>query len=261
MAKKTVVYFTLLGVLIFGSAAEAGFLDGILDKLRTKEDNGQTSEESFRPGFLKPLSYGKSIGDIASGLKEALTVGITEAVSKVSVMDGYYSNDRIRIPMPDQLSKVKSLLGKFGQEHLVTQFERSMNHAAEAAAPMARDIFFTSIREMTFDDARRILNGDDTEGTDYLKDKTYSKIYDKFQPVVSSTMDKTFVTRNFKQMVNNFKTLPFVSEMVQPVELDEFVTGKALDGLFVMVGDEERKIREDPGARVTTLLQDVFGKK
>jgi hypothetical protein len=160
--------------------------------------------------------------------------------------------------MPEKIRTVADMLGKVGYQRQVDEFVLSMNRAAEKAAPQAASFFGDAIREMTFDDARKILTGGDTAATEYFRAKTHDKIYDSFKPIISSSMDKVGTTRSYKEMMSKYEALPFVSK--QSLDLDHYVTSKALDGLFYMVGQEEKKIRTDPAARVTDLLKTVFGK-
>lgn len=197
---------------------------------------------------------------IVSGLKEALSVGTANTVAATSKVDGYFSNQAIRILVPEKVRKVADVLGRVGYQKEVDDFVLSMNRAAEKAAPRAKAHFVQAIREMTFEDARGILDGGDTAATDYFRGKTQKKMYEEFRPVVSASMDEVGVTRSYKNMVGKYAALPMAGK-AQSVDLDHYVTTKALDGLFLVLGQEERKIRTDPAARVTDLLKDVFGRK
>jgi RNA binding exosome subunit len=195
---------------------------------------------------------------IASGLKEALSIGTEKAVKNVSQVDGYFGNQVIKILMPEKIQKVADVLRKIGYQKEVDDFVLSMNRAAEKAAPKAMSFFVDAIKGMTFEDARGILNGGDTSATDFFKRKTHDNIYNTFKPVIASSMDEVGVTRSYKEMMGKYETIPFMSK--ESVDLDHYVTTKAMDGLFYMVGQEEKKIRTDPAARVTDLLKNVFGK-
>jgi len=200
---------------------------------------------------------GPDDGQIVAGLKEALTIGTDNAVSLVSATDGYFSNQAIRILMPEKVRKVADVLGKVGYQKEVDEFVLSMNRAAEKAAPKAKSIFVGAIREMTFEDAKKILNGGDTAATDFFREKTSGRLYEEFKPIVSSGMDEAGTTRSYKEMMGRYTALPFTS--TESLDLDHYVTNKSLDGLFYMVAQEEKKIRTDPAARVTDLLKTVFG--
>jgi enolase len=180
-------------------------------------------------------------------------------VSLVSATDGYFANQAIKILMPEKIKKVADVLGKVGYQKQVDEFVLSMNRAAEQAAPKAKSIFVAAIREMTFEDAKKILNGGDTAATEFFKAKTGERLYESFKPIVSSSMDEVGATRSYKEMMGKYTSLPFAS--AESVDLDHYVTNKSMDGLFYMVGQEEKKIRTNPAARVTDLLKTVFGGK
>lgn len=194
----------------------------------------------------------------ALGLKEALRVSTGNAIGKVGRLDGYFKNKAIKILMPRQLSSVEKLLRTFGQGDKVDQLVKSMNRAAERAAPQAGEFFTDAIRSLTFNDVRKILGGGDTAATDYFKSKTGPKIADAFAPIVTEEMDKVDVARQFKALTDKARNLPF-GESVS-LDIDQYVVTKAVDGLFHVMGQEERSIRRDPVARVTDILKDVFGR-
>lgn len=240
MRTSTVLLFILC--LVFASGASAS----LLDKAK---------------GYKEKVTgaRGEPAGDkTASGLKEALTVGAKNAVAFVSKTDGYFGNPEIRVPLPEKIRKHEKTLRKMGLGKDLDQFLLSMNRAAERAGPKARDIFIDAVKAMTFQDARSILKGGDTAATDYLRSKTFAKLAAEFRPIVASAMDEVGVTREYKKIMKKATATRLVKE--QDVDLDRHVTERALAGLFVMVGKEEKKIRTDPAARVTELLRQVFGK-
>ncbi|HSG06066.1 MAG TPA: DUF4197 domain-containing protein, partial [Nitrospiria bacterium] len=196
---------------------------------------------------------------VVGGLKEALTIGTGNAVNLVSVTDGYFANQAIKILMPEKIQKVADVLSKVGYQQQVDEFVLSMNRAAEKAAPQAKSIFVGAIKEMTFEDARKILNGGDTAATEFFKAKTSGRLSEAFKPIVSSSMNEVGATRKYKEMMGQYTALPFTK--AESLDLDQYVTDKSLDGLFHMVGQEEKKIRTNPAARVTDLLKTVFGGK
>jgi hypothetical protein len=204
---------------------------------------------------------GNSLDDstIARGLKEALATGTTRAVTAVSQRDGYFSNEMIKILLPEKIRSTADLLGRFGFQKEVDEFVLSMNRAAEKAAPKATEHFVTALKAMTFDDARAILQGGQTSATEYFRKKTGEKIYADFKPVVVANMKEVGVTRSYSQMVGKIEAIPFAGT-VGAFDLDHYVTSKAVDGLFSMLGEEEKKIRTDPAARGTELLKKVFGR-
>ena len=196
---------------------------------------------------------------IGDGLKQALQVGTEKAVGLTGKTDGYFANAAIKILMPERLHTVEQGLRAVGQGAQVDEFVLSMNRAAERAAPAAKNIFWNAIGAMSFDDARRILQGPSTAATEYFKEKTTDKLASAFGPVVSSAMNEVGVTRQYKQLVGAAHGLPFMS--VEAFDLDHYVVGKALDGLFYVLGQEEKKIRTNPAAQITPLLKEVFGKR
>jgi hypothetical protein len=202
------------------------------------------------------VSEGLSETKIIDGLKEALEIGTANAVGLVSKLDGYYKDPQIKIPLPSSVTKVEGILRAVGYGTKVDAFELSMNRAAENAAPEAKALFVEAIKEMTFDDAKEILNGKDNEATLYFEDKTRTKLFQTFEPLVHTSMSKVGVTRHYQDMKAKMDTIPF-SDLVN-FDLDKYVTDRALDGLFFKIAQEERKIRQDPAARVTDLLKDVF---
>lgn len=211
---------------------------------------------------LKGLGVGQQSGlsdaKIASGLKEALQIGTANAVKTTGRRDGYFRNEAIKILMPEKLWTLEKGLRLVGYGPHVDEFVLSMNRAAERAAPHAKPIFWNAITAMTFDDARTILAGGDTAATEYFRVKTTDKLTVAFRPVVTKAMKEVGVTRQYKEMVARYQTIPFVKS--ETFDIDQYVVDKSLDGLFHVVGEEERKIRTDPTARATDLLRDVFGK-
>jgi len=196
---------------------------------------------------------------IARGLKEALSTGTSRAVKTVSQRDGYFNNEMIKILLPEKIRTTADLLGRFGFQQQVDDFVLSMNRAAEKAAPKATEHFVTALKAMTFDDARAILQGDTGSATEYFRQKTGDNIYSAFKPVVAANMKDVGVARYYSQMVDTFEAIPFAGA-VGTFDLEHYVTGKAVDGLFSMLAEEEKKIRTDPAARGTELLKKVFGK-
>ncbi len=236
--KKTIII--ILFLLMLAPVSNAGFLDNLLDS------------------FSSPSKGGLDDSTVISGLKEALSVGTGNAVQSVSQTNGYLGNDLIKILMPEKIQKVADVLKKVGYQDHVDSFVTSMNRAAENAAPKAKTHFVSAIKEMSFEDARNILNGGDTAATDYFKSKTYDGLYADFKPEISTSMNEVGATRSYKDMIGKYKTLPFVK--VESLDLDNYVTNEALDGLFYMIAEEEKKIRTDPVARTSELLQKVFSK-
>jgi hypothetical protein len=211
--------------------------------------------------ILKDLGQqqGLSEDEIIAGLKQALEVGTKNSVDVVSVLDGYYKNQKIKIPLPQEWQKIENTLRKVGLGPKVDEFIVSMNRAAEQAAPKAKSIFWDAIKTIRFEDAKKILKGRENEATLFFKDRTYNTLQDLFKPMVHHVMSDVGVTRLYQDLDDRMSRIPFLD--AQRFDLDRYVTDKALDGLFLMVADEEKKIRENPAARVTELLKKVFGWK
>jgi hypothetical protein len=172
--------------------------------------------------------------------------------------NGYFGNPDIKILMPSNLRTLEKGLRMVGYGPKVDDFVLSMNRAAEAAAPAARKIFIDAITAMSFEDARRILSGGDTAATSYFKEKTTPQLTAAFRPVVERTMAKNGVTQQYNGLVSQYKSLPFARD--QDLDISHYVVSKALDGLFFELGQEEKKIRQDPAAQTTNLLKEVFGR-
>lgn len=212
--------------------------------------------------IFKGLGLGEQRGlsdaKIGSGLKEALKIGTENTANLTGKTDGYFLNQAIKILMPEKLRTLEKGLKAVGYGSQVDEFVLSMNRAAERAAPFAKQIFWDAIGEMTFEDARKILSGHETAATDYFKGKTTDKLTVVFKPIVDKAMDEVGVTHQYKELVGRFQAIPFVKS--ETFDIDQYVVTKALDGLFHVLGEEERKIRTNPAARVTDLLKEVFGK-
>ncbi len=234
---------------------EANMVSGLketLAKATLDEDEGPKMAPVYPQGGLDEAT-------VVSGLKETLSVATGNAVTEVAKVDGYFSNQAIKILMPERIRKVADFVNLLGFRKEVDTFVLSMNRAAEHAAPKAGPYFVQAVKEMTFEDARKILNGGDTAATEYFKDKTYDNLYEAFKPDVSASMNAVGVTRSYQAMMERYQSVPFMK--AESLDLDQYVTQKSLEGLFIMVGQEEKEIRTNPGARVTTLLRKVFGKR
>ncbi len=200
---------------------------------------------------------GLSENEIINGLKQALEVGTSNAVATVSKTDGYLKNPKIRIPLPENVQKVEKLLQATGFGNQVDEFELSMNRAAERAAPEAKTIFWDAVKQMSFTDARQILDGPDDAATLYFQDKTSGRLQVIFKPITHQAMSEVGVTNYYQSIDDKIKTIPFAADQMN-FDLDQYVTDKALNGLFLMLAEEEKKIRQDPAARATNLLKKVF---
>lgn len=196
-------------------------------------------------------------GEVISGLKEALTVGTNNSTGLLSKVDGYYKNPALFIPFPPEAQKVKDKVIALGMESQVEKFEMTLNRAAETAAKEAAPVFINAIKGMSISDGFAILKGNDNAATQYLKDKTSAELKIKFQPIIKNAIDQVEVTKYWNPIINTYNMIPFIDK--QNPDLEDYVTNKAMDGLFLMIEKEEKNIRSNPIARVTDLLKKVFG--
>lgn len=243
MILRVVMFFSLLT----GLPASAGWTD-YLDKL-----------ESGLGGQADSVSGVDLTNDeMVSGLKEALGKGTQYAVEQLGQEGGFLDNSKVRIPMPESLQWVESSLRTLRQDALADEFVETMNHAAERAVPEAAAIFGDAISRMTIEDAQNILSGPDDAATQYFRDNTEDALTDKMRPIVEEATAKTGVTSAYKNMTAQAGGLAGLMGG-DATDLDGYVTGKTLDGLFLVIAEEEKKIRENPLARSSDLLKKVFG--
>ena len=200
-----------------------------------------------------------SNGDITRGLKEALTKGVRNAVDDLGRRNGFLDNARVRIPLPKNLQRTERALRAAGQDRRVDEFIESMNHAAEEAVPVAIDVFLDSVRQMSFNDARQILfSRQDDAATQFFRRTSEARLRDEFRPIVERFTEQVGVTQKYKQMMGRYGFLGRVVGQ-DASDIDGYVTEKALDGLFLLIADEERQIRRDPVGRTSAILRAVFG--
>jgi hypothetical protein len=205
------------------------------------------------------VGSGLSEDKIVAGLKEALKLGSENAVKSVSRAGGYYENPTVKILLPDSVRKTEKYIRAAGLGPHLDEFEKSMNQAAEQAAPQAKPIFWDAIKQINFGDAKKILDGRENEATLYFQEKTEGSLHQIFKPIVHETMSKAGVTRKYQELDAQVRSIPFVGGF--RFDLDDYVTKGALKGLFAMLAEEEKKIRQNPAARVTEILKEVFGKR
>lgn len=198
-----------------------------------------------------------STNDIASGLKEALSNGVTKGTSKLSAVDGFLKDAAIKILLPPEAEKVEKTLRGIGLGKQVDDAIVSMNHAAEDAAKSAAPIFLNAIKSMSITDAWGILKGGDTAATAYLRSKTNASLTEAFKPVIDQSLAKTGATKYWNTLFSSYNKFSF--KKINP-DLSSYVTEKALSGIFYEVALQETQIRKDPVARTSDLLQKVFGK-
>jgi Protein of unknown function (DUF4197) len=233
---------------------------GLLDSLGFGKK--ATNETAVLPGGL---TASLSQDQVVQGLKEALGKGVQQAVTRLGHEGGFLTNLNVRIPMPEKLRSVEKTLRVLKQDKLADDFVTTMNHAAEQAVPEAAGVFGNAIKSMSIEDAKAILMGTNNAATQYFRKTTETNLYAKFLPIVKKATDQTGVTASYKQLMekaqaaNSFGSFGRSLLGADSMDVDAYVTNKALDGLFKMVADEEKLIRDNPVARTTALLQKVFG--
>jgi hypothetical protein len=198
-----------------------------------------------------------SNAEIAEGLKEALTNGISKGSDLVSQMDGYFKNPEIKLPFPPEARNAETKLRAIGMGAEVDRFILTLNRAAEDAAKEAKPIFVTAIKSMTIQDAASILRGQQDAATQYLKRTTSPALKEKFKPVIQNSLSKVNATRYYTDLITAYNKIPLVQKL-NP-NLDDYATDKAIEGLFIMIAKEEKNIRQNPMARTSELLKKVFG--
>ncbi len=221
-----------------------GKLGGFLEKVI--QSNTATTGNSLTPT------------DIATGLKEALRVGIDKGSTQASALDGYNKNELIKILFPPEAQRIESRLRQLGFGKQVDQFVVALNRSAEDAAKKAKPVFFKAITQMTIQDAVSILRGSDNAATEYLRRTTGQQLVAEFTPIIDSTLQKNNATRYYNTLAGTYNEFAFGQQPVN-ANLTQYATGKAVDGLFLLVAQEEKRIRENPVARVTDILKRVFG--
>jgi len=233
--KKMILLALLVPVFSFGQ------LKGLLDKAKDK---------------VSTVTGSNSNVDISAGLKEALNKGITEQVSKLTATDGFYKNEAVKILMPEELQKVDKTLRKMGMSSLADEGIKSLNRAAEVAVKEATPIFVSAIKNMSIKDAKNILMGNDNAATTYLESSTSTALYSKFNPVVKESIGKVGADVVWSKIIEKYNTIPLVSK-VNP-DINDYVTNKAMEGVFTMIAVEEKDIRTNLNSRTSDVLKKVF---
>jgi hypothetical protein len=199
---------------------------------------------------------GLTNAEIAAGLKEALDKGIDQQVTKLTATDGFYKNQLVKILLPAELQKVDKTLRDIGLSSLADEGLKMMNRAAEDAVKQATPIFVSAVKNMTFADAKNILLGNDIAATSYLQTTTTSQLYTKFNPVIKSSFSKVGADKVWSNIITQYNKVPLVTK-VNP-DLTDYVTNKALEGVFKMISVEEKEIRTNINERTSALLKKVF---
>jgi len=239
-----VLVLAFVSVLAFQVCSAQSTLDKIFQRAKTAHStsvNGLTNDK------------------IVAGLKEALTVSTRNAVASTGRPNGFLENEAIKILLPEKLKNVGKGMRLIGMGSQVDALEVGMNRAAEQAAPAAKQIFINAVTRMSFADARQILSGGDTAATDYFQRQSSEQLSEAFAPIVHQAMENVGVVRQYDQVMKN----PMAAHVAasQNFDLDDYVVGKTVDGLFYVMAQEETKIRKDPMAQSTSLLKEVFGRR
>lgn len=198
-----------------------------------------------------------SNSDAVSGLKDALTQGSAAAIGKLGVTDGFFGNDKVRIPLPDALRNIESALRLMGMQRQTDELVTAMNRAAEQAVPEAKALLVNAIKNMSVQDAKGILTGGDTAATEYFRTTTSGQLTEKFLPIVTEATSKVGLAEKYNQLAGQGAQLGLVDE--KQAKIENYVTQKALDGLFLMIAEQEKAIRRDPVGTATGMAQKVFG--
>jgi hypothetical protein len=251
MRKTSISIFCALALTTAQSSGRAGVLDQL--------------------GITKPTTNSSSAAvtaisndQVVAGLKEALGSGVQHAISELGHDGGFLTNAAVKIPMPEKLRSVEKTLRSLKQDKLADDFVATMNHAAEQAVPEATAVFTDALKQISFADAKSILTGTTNAATEYFRRVTQTNLFARFKPIVQSATDKAGVTSAYKNMMGKIGATKFGGALggllgEDAFDVDSYVTNKTLDGLFKMVADEEAKIRANPAARTSQLLQSVFG--
>ena len=219
---------------------------GWLDKLKDKVVNKDTTAQAL------------SNDEVGNGLKEALRVGTETVVGNLGQTDGFNLDPLAHIPLPGQLDKVRSLLGKVGMDSMLTDLELRLNRAAEIATPKAKSLFVDAINDMTLDDAMAIYKGPDDSATQYFKSKMSAPLALEMKPVVDESLADAGAVKAYDNMMQRYEAIPFAPKA--EADLSDFVVQKGMDGIFHYLAVEEAAIRQDPLKRTTDILKRVFGK-
>jgi hypothetical protein len=212
--------------------------------------------------LMAPHAFALGLGDLTDadageGIKEALLQGASEAVGTLGRKDGFLKNKKVKIPLPESLKQIDGVMRWFGMGDEAEELVVAMNRAAEAAVPEAKDLLSDALKQMTLQDAKAILTGGRTSGTDYFRKRAEAPLRKKFLPIVKKATGKVALTEKYDAVAGSAAKVGLIDE--ESSTIHEYVTRKALDGLFLMIAREERAIRKDPAKQANTLLQKVFG--
>ncbi|MCA6437965.1 MAG: DUF4197 domain-containing protein [Bacteroidetes bacterium] len=228
------------------------------DKLQKKKDSlEKVTKDKLNAVSTTSAAPKLTNEEVIRGLKEALSVGTNSASSLAGKTDGFLKNTRLFIPWPEEAKDMKAKLTTMGFTKKINEFETSLNRAAEQAALKAAPVFIDAITNMSVADGFAILKGNDTAATNFLRKTTSQPLYDKFLPVVKEAVNSVKVTSYWNPLATSYNKLPGVKK--QNPDLDDYVTRRAINGLMILISDEEINIRKNPKARLSDLLKKVFG--
>ena len=256
VSRQFITISLVLSASFFTASSSAGWQDWVKEAdtfLKSSSGQGSTTD------VVSSLSNKQ----ISQGLKEALDVGVKKAIDLLGTKNGFLNDQSVKIPMPDEMQQVEKALRSFGQEQMADEFVTSMNRAAEQAVPKVGNVFVDAISKMSLNDAQGILSGTETAATDYFRKNTSEQLTQLIKPYVTNAMNQAQVTQYYKSMVGQVKRYDSFGLMDtylgSAAEIDKYVTDKTMDGLFTKIAEQEKLIRQNPGARSTELLKEVFG--
>ncbi|SHG02562.1 Protein of unknown function [Desulfacinum infernum DSM 9756] len=247
--RRGLLFFVLMALLAGSTPADAG--TGWLEKGKSLLGGAASKSSS------SSTSTNLSDGEIGSGLKELLCVGSENVVNRLGRTDGFNLDPEVHIPLPGQLDTVRSVLSKVGKSRMLDDLELRLNRAAEVATPKAKDLFVQAIRDMTLEDVRKIYEGPDDAATQYFRSKMSKPLAQQMAPVVSESLEDVAAVKSYDNVMKEYQSIPFVPDA--KADLTEYVTEKAIDGIFYYMGKEEAAIRRNPAKRTTELLRKLFG--
>lgn len=231
------------------AAAQSDFFKRGSDFLRQLPGGGSSSS---------PTSQSLSESQIGAGLREALKVGVETVVGQVGAVNGYNSDPRIHVPLPDSLKTVQSTLSRVGLSGMVDDLELRLNRAAEAAAPEAKAVFWNAVDQMTMDDVRAIYNGPDDAATRFFERTMTPDLKTRMRPIVDRSLSEVGAIRSYDAAIGRYRNVPFVPDV--KADLSDHVLERGLQGIFLYLAEEEKAIRQNPAKRTTELLQKVFAR-
>lgn len=248
LRKNIWVMVLCLAIIPAWGWAGTSWMDQGKDLLKTYQEKDTASGTNTLTGL--------SVQEVTDGLKQALEKGAAAVVSRLGAQDGFNADPKVHIPLPENLSTVKSLLDKAGMGAYTDEVELKLNRAAEAAVPKAKSLFMDAIAGMKIDDAKSILDGPDDAATTYFRDKMSRGLVDEMSPVIDKSLETVGAVKAYDAMMGQYKQLPFVPDVKG--NLTGYTAQKAVDGIFLYLAKEEKAIRENPAKRTTELLKKVF---